>query len=185
MGVPGLLPSGVPAREVTRTLTGPGTHTRVRFTTQVATCDPGDGGRYDRSCLDDDRLAVLPGLGSILGSVAGRGAPIPELGGVPSRELRDTTRNCAGGRDEEQRGLCYDHRLVWLVTVVSRILITKAILMPLRSNGHDVADLAVDAVVSMAHKCGWACERVTADYGEDLLVQPVLDRVVDDCRIWV
>ena len=52
----------------------------VRFATQVATCDPGDGGRYDRSCLDHQRIAVLPRLGSIPGSVAGNRAPVPELG---------------------------------------------------------------------------------------------------------
>ncbi len=56
------------------------THTRIRFAAQVATCNPGDGGRHDRSCLDHRRIVVLSRLGSIPGSTAGKRAPVPELG---------------------------------------------------------------------------------------------------------
>jgi hypothetical protein len=57
--------------------------------------------------------------------------------------------------------------------------------MPSRPREHNVASLAVDAVTSLFHRCGWACDPVAADYGEDLLVQPAIDEVVDDCRIWI
>ena len=34
------------------------------------------------------------------------------------RSIVAVIRRCAGGRDEEQRGLCYDQPHVWMVTVV-------------------------------------------------------------------
>lgn len=57
--------------------------------------------------------------------------------------------------------------------------------MPLRTDEHVIADLAVGAVTRIVHECKWACERVVADYGEDLLVQPTVDEEVDHCRIWI
>lgn len=57
--------------------------------------------------------------------------------------------------------------------------------MPYRPDNHIVADLAVNAVANICNKCGWACEVVKQDYGEDLLVQPSFGTVVDDNRIWI
>src|SRR5437016_9268501 len=74
------LSSGASPQAITSTLADTGTHTRCRFATQVAPCDPRDGGRPDRSCLDNQRIVVLPRLGSIPGSAARNRAPVSKLG---------------------------------------------------------------------------------------------------------
>ena len=85
--------SGASPQAMTRTLADAGTHTRGRFATQVAPCDPRHGGRDDRSGLDDPRIVVLPRLGSVAGATRRNRAPVSKLGRVPSRALRDTTKN--------------------------------------------------------------------------------------------
>jgi hypothetical protein len=82
---------GASPQAVTRPFADVCTHPGRRFVAHVATGDSGDGGRYDQSCLDHQRIAVLSRLGSFPGSTAGTCAPIPELGCVPLRALRDTT----------------------------------------------------------------------------------------------
>jgi hypothetical protein len=57
--------------------------------------------------------------------------------------------------------------------------------MPRRPANHIVADQAVADVSRVWLDCGCACDRVESDYGEDLIVQPVQNEVVDPFRILV
>jgi hypothetical protein len=91
VGVTRRLSSGASPQASTRTVADAGAHTRRRFATAVAPGDPRNGGRYGRSCLDYSRMALLPRLGSLPGSPARHRTPVPPLGAVASRALRDTT----------------------------------------------------------------------------------------------
>lgn len=57
--------------------------------------------------------------------------------------------------------------------------------MPYRPDSHVVADIALNRVVSIFSECGWACETIRKDYGEDLLVQTNYYGVMDHNKIWV
>jgi hypothetical protein len=57
--------------------------------------------------------------------------------------------------------------------------------MPTRHRNHVIGDIAVNAVMSIIGQCGWACEVVHKDYGEDLMVQPDLGGNLDPWRLWV
>lgn len=57
--------------------------------------------------------------------------------------------------------------------------------MPKRPHSHRVADQAVNRVESIFVNCGWACDRIQHDYGEDLLIQTALKDEVDPHRIFV
>ena len=57
--------------------------------------------------------------------------------------------------------------------------------MPSRTRTHVVSDMAVSAVMSVVHACGFAAEVVHNDYGEDLFVQTKLGAAVDPHRIWI
>ncbi len=57
--------------------------------------------------------------------------------------------------------------------------------VPKRPKAHVVADIAVNAVMGIFSACGWACEVVHKDYGDDLFVQPSHKGVMDHNRIWV
>jgi hypothetical protein len=57
--------------------------------------------------------------------------------------------------------------------------------MPYRPIQHQIASQAVAAVSAVWVNTGAAVEEIKQDYGEDLLVQPCLDNVMDDVRIWV
>jgi hypothetical protein len=57
--------------------------------------------------------------------------------------------------------------------------------MPKRPHSHRVADQAVNRVESIFVNCGWACDRIQHDYGEDLFVQTALNDEVDPHRIFV
>ena len=86
------LSSGASPQAMTSTLADAGTHARCRFATQVAPCDPRDGGRPDRSCLDDQRIVVLSRLGSIPGSTAAQSSTcFPSWDEFHHGALRDTT----------------------------------------------------------------------------------------------
>ncbi len=57
--------------------------------------------------------------------------------------------------------------------------------MPKRPHAHVVGDQATNEVAGVWIACGCACERVTSDYGEDLVVQPALHQRVDPFQIRV
>jgi uncharacterized protein DUF4365 len=57
--------------------------------------------------------------------------------------------------------------------------------MPKRPESHVVGDIAVSRVTQICNECGWACETVHKDYGEDLLVQTRHRGVMDASRIWI
>ena len=57
--------------------------------------------------------------------------------------------------------------------------------MPQRPSSHIISDQALNRVMHVCNQCGWACEVVQKDYGEDLLVQTELDGNVDECRLWI
>ncbi|MBD2058838.1 DUF4365 domain-containing protein [Oculatella sp. FACHB-28] len=57
--------------------------------------------------------------------------------------------------------------------------------MPQRPDSHVVADIAVARVMQICNACGWACEVVHKDYGDDLLVQTSLNGIVDHNRLWI
>jgi hypothetical protein len=57
--------------------------------------------------------------------------------------------------------------------------------VPKRPKAHVVADIAVNAVMSIFSACGWACEVVHQDYGDDVFVQPNHKGVVEHNRIWI
>src|SRR5689334_2501887 len=57
--------------------------------------------------------------------------------------------------------------------------------MARRTDSHVVADLALNRVIQICGECGWACEVVHKDYGEDILVQTSYKGVIDHYRIWV
>ena len=57
--------------------------------------------------------------------------------------------------------------------------------MPKRTDEHVVADIALNRVMTVFSDCGWACEVVHQDYGEDLLVQTNYQGVVDPFKIWI
>jgi hypothetical protein len=57
--------------------------------------------------------------------------------------------------------------------------------MPRRTESHIVGDMAVNQILEVCYACGWACERVQDDYGEDILVQTTLNEEVDPYRILV
>lgn len=57
--------------------------------------------------------------------------------------------------------------------------------MPRRTESHIVGDTAINQVFEVCYACGWACECVHNDYGEDILVQTALNQEVDPYRILV
>jgi hypothetical protein len=57
--------------------------------------------------------------------------------------------------------------------------------MPRRTDSHIIGDTAVNQVVGVCYACGWACERVRDDYGEDIIVQTALNEEVDPYRILI
>jgi Domain of unknown function (DUF4365) len=57
--------------------------------------------------------------------------------------------------------------------------------MPRRPDSHVVADLALNRVANICSECGWACETVHKDYGDDLLVQTNHFGLVDYNKIWI
>ncbi len=57
--------------------------------------------------------------------------------------------------------------------------------MPHRPTSHVVADRAIAAVSSICADAGLACERVMNDYGEDLVVQPSFNGIVDPFRLYL
>jgi hypothetical protein len=48
-----------------------------------------------------------------------------------------------------------------------------------------VGDIAVSSITSIWNQCGFACEVIRQDYGEDLLVQSSHQGSIDYCRIFV
>lgn len=54
-----------------------------------------------------------------------------------------------------------------------------------RPDSHVVADIALNRVMSICADCGWACEVVHKDYGDDLLVQTSYYGILDHNRIWI
>jgi hypothetical protein len=57
--------------------------------------------------------------------------------------------------------------------------------MPKRTSNHIVADIAVAKVQDVLTSCGWTCEVVQKDYGEDLMVQTHYHGRVDPNKIWI
>jgi Domain of unknown function (DUF4365) len=57
--------------------------------------------------------------------------------------------------------------------------------MPERTEQHEIAEIAVTAIQSVIAAAGFAVERVTNDYGEDLLVQTSHAGQMDASRMWV
>ena len=57
--------------------------------------------------------------------------------------------------------------------------------MPHRPDSHIVSDKALHSVMDICIQCGWACEPVHKDYGEDILVQTSYNGIVDHSRIWI
>lgn len=57
--------------------------------------------------------------------------------------------------------------------------------MPKRPSAHQIGDSAAAAVAALVARCGHAVERITNDYGEDLLVQTSHNGVMDSGRIWI
>ena len=57
--------------------------------------------------------------------------------------------------------------------------------MPQRSDSHIIADLALNQVRMICNRLHWACEVVHYDYGDDLLVQPSYQGIVEHFKIWI
>lgn len=57
--------------------------------------------------------------------------------------------------------------------------------MPKRPESHVIGDQAAASVAHIVADCGWACEAVQKDYGEDLIVQTRWGDEVDVGRIWI
>ncbi len=57
--------------------------------------------------------------------------------------------------------------------------------MPKRPAAHTIGDVAANRVAEIFLSCGWACETIKQDYGEDLLVQPTLNGELDHFRLWI
>jgi hypothetical protein len=57
--------------------------------------------------------------------------------------------------------------------------------MARRTDSHVISDLALNRVMQICGECGWACETVHKDYGEDLLIQTHYKGIVDHYRIWI
>src|SRR5216683_4741955 len=57
--------------------------------------------------------------------------------------------------------------------------------MPKRPKSHQIADTAVTRVSRVFHAAGFVCERNIGDYGEDLIVQPIHQDVVDPFKMYV
>lgn len=57
--------------------------------------------------------------------------------------------------------------------------------MPKRPNTHVVADKAVSQVSEIITNCGFSCEVVHHDYGEDLMVQTKCNDIVDSNKLWI
>jgi Domain of unknown function (DUF4365) len=57
--------------------------------------------------------------------------------------------------------------------------------MPKRTSTHVLGDRAATKVTTIFENCGFAVERLSQDYGEDLLVQTVHEGVVDPSKIWI
>lgn len=57
--------------------------------------------------------------------------------------------------------------------------------MPQRPDHHVVADMALESVIHICVQCGWACEPVHKDYGDDVLVQTSYNGMLDYSRIWI
>src|SRR4051794_40418719 len=57
--------------------------------------------------------------------------------------------------------------------------------MPIRHRSHKIGDVATTDVMAIWQSCGFACEIIHHDYGDDLLVQTELNGQVDPHKIWV
>jgi hypothetical protein len=57
--------------------------------------------------------------------------------------------------------------------------------MPLRPEKHVTGDIALNQVIDVCIRSGWACEVVHKDYGDDLLVQTSINENVDPFKIWI
>ena len=57
--------------------------------------------------------------------------------------------------------------------------------MPKRTESHITGDIAASRVMQIFSECGWACESIEKDYGEDLLVQTSHDGDVDHFKIFI
>lgn len=57
--------------------------------------------------------------------------------------------------------------------------------MPKRIKSHVTGDIAVAHVTRVFNECGWACESIEKDYGEDLFVQTCHNDEIDHFKIWV
>ncbi len=57
--------------------------------------------------------------------------------------------------------------------------------MPIRPDSHVIADIAVSRVTSVLCDCGWACQNVEQDYGEDIFVQTKIGEIIDPHRLWL
>jgi IS1 family transposase len=71
-------PLGVASREFAGTFISAATHAGHWLTTQMASRNASNGGRYYRSRLDDGRVAILPGTGKVPGSANRNRTPIPK-----------------------------------------------------------------------------------------------------------
>jgi hypothetical protein len=70
-----------------------------------------------------------------------------------------------------------------LLKSTSRYLDNAA--MPQRTEEHEIAEVALTAIQAVIATAGFAVERVTNDYGEDLLVQTSYEGQMDASRLWV
>ena len=57
--------------------------------------------------------------------------------------------------------------------------------MPRRTDSHVISDQALNRVMQICGECGWACEVVHKDYGEDIVVQTHYKGLMDHFRIWI
>ena len=57
--------------------------------------------------------------------------------------------------------------------------------MPQRTEEHEIAEVALTAIQAVIATAGFAVERITNDYGEDLLVQTSYEGQMDASRLWV
>jgi hypothetical protein len=57
--------------------------------------------------------------------------------------------------------------------------------MPRRPDSHVVGDIAVNRVVDVLNRCGWASQQINQDYGEDILVQTKVGDRIDPHRLWI
>jgi hypothetical protein len=57
--------------------------------------------------------------------------------------------------------------------------------MPKQPRTHQLAAIAVSHVRILFEKAGFACDQTKADYGEDLVILPSLEGLVDPFRIYV